>query len=160
MVITIIIIIMPKIQFLLHMRKKDLFLLPTPTEVPFNTTNSPRFCSSENPSQPNHSSLLRTTNCGILLNHRNLAFYLYCPHWFLTGGSSYQNLRANPFFLLSGSDPPIDKLEFWLPAHWTLIYLHLILQKVHDFRRTDGLAFCPRGSPAGTSVVESCRANL
>ena len=61
---------MSKIQFLLHIHKKDLFLLPTPTEVAFNTTKSPRFYSSSNPSQPNHSSLLRTTKCGILLNHR------------------------------------------------------------------------------------------
>ena len=31
---------------LLHINKKDLFLLPSPTEVAFNTTNSPRFHSS------------------------------------------------------------------------------------------------------------------
>ena len=31
------------------------------------STNSPRFYSSSNPSQPNHSSLLRTTRCGISL---------------------------------------------------------------------------------------------
>ena len=47
---------MLKIQFLLHMHKKDLFLLPTATEVAFNTNNSP--------SPPNHPSLLRTARCG------------------------------------------------------------------------------------------------
>ena len=39
-------------------------------------------------------------------------------------------------------------------------YPHLILQKVPDFRRTDGLAFCPPRSGTGTSVVQSFRANL
>ena len=105
MLILIIMIIMSKIQFLLHIHKKDLFLLPTPTEVGFNTTNSLRFYSSSNPSQPNHSSLVRTTKCGILLSHR-------------TEDSPYQNLRANPCFLLSGSDPLIAELEFWLASHW------------------------------------------
>ena len=38
-------------------------------------------------------------------------------HWFLTEGSPYQNLRANPYFVLSGSDPPIVELGFWLVAH-------------------------------------------
>ena len=38
---------MLKTQFLLHIHKKDLFLLPTSTEVAFNTTNSSRFYSSE-----------------------------------------------------------------------------------------------------------------
>ena len=38
---------MSKIPFLLHIHKKDLFLLPTPTEVAFNTTNAPKFYSSE-----------------------------------------------------------------------------------------------------------------
>ena len=28
---------MSKIQFLLHIHKKDLFIVPTPTEVAFNT---------------------------------------------------------------------------------------------------------------------------
>ena len=37
---------MSKIQFLLHIHKKDLFLLPTPTVVAFNTTNSQKFYSS------------------------------------------------------------------------------------------------------------------
>ena len=45
-IIMVIIIIMPKIQFLLDIHKKDILLLPTPTEVAFNTTNSPRFYSS------------------------------------------------------------------------------------------------------------------
>ena len=63
---------MSKIQFLLH--KKDLFLLPTPTEVAFTTTNSPSFYPSSNPSQPNHSSLLKITSYGILLNHRITVF--------------------------------------------------------------------------------------
>ena len=44
MLIIIIKIIMSKIQFLIHIRKKDLFL-PAPTEVAFNTTNFPRFYS-------------------------------------------------------------------------------------------------------------------
>ena len=43
-----------KIQ--LHIHKKDLFLLPTATEVAFSTNNSP--------SPPNHPSLLRTARCG------------------------------------------------------------------------------------------------
>ena len=38
---------MSKIQFLLHIHKKDLFLLLTPIEVAFNTTKSPRFYSPE-----------------------------------------------------------------------------------------------------------------
>ena len=59
---------MPKIKFLLHIHKKDLFLLPTPIEVAFNITNSPRFYSSSNLSQTNHFSLLRTTRCGISLD--------------------------------------------------------------------------------------------
>ena len=46
MLIIIIIIIVSKIPFLLHIHKKDLFLLPTPTEVAFNTTNAPKFYSS------------------------------------------------------------------------------------------------------------------
>ena len=37
---------MSKIQFLLHIHKKDLFLLPTLQLVAVNTTNSPRFYSS------------------------------------------------------------------------------------------------------------------
>ena len=45
-IMMVIIIIMPKIQFLLDIHKKDILLLPTPTEVAFNTTNSPRFYSS------------------------------------------------------------------------------------------------------------------
>ena len=45
-IIMVTIIIMPKIQFLLDIHKKDVLLLPTPTEVAFNTTNSPRFYSS------------------------------------------------------------------------------------------------------------------
>ena len=45
-IIMVIIMIMPKIQFLLDIHKKDILLLPTPTEVAFNTTNSPRFYSS------------------------------------------------------------------------------------------------------------------
>ena len=47
MLVIIIIILMSKIKFLLHIHKKDLFLLPTPTEVAFNTTSSPTFYSSE-----------------------------------------------------------------------------------------------------------------
>ena len=39
------------------------------------------------------------------------------PHWFLTEGPPYQNLRANPYFILSGNDPPIAELGFWLAAH-------------------------------------------
>ena len=31
-----------------------------------------------------------------------------------------------------------------------LIYPHLILQKVHDFWKTDEFAFCPAGCQAGT----------
>ena len=41
------------------------------------------------------------------------------PCLFLTEGSPYHNLRANPCFLLLGSDPSIVELEFWLAAHWT-----------------------------------------
>ena len=44
--IIVIIIIMSKIKFLLDIHKKDILLLPTPTEVAFNTTNSSRFYSS------------------------------------------------------------------------------------------------------------------
>ena len=42
------------------------------------------------------------------------------PRWILvlTEGSPYQNLRANPCFFLSGSDPLIAELEFWLADHW------------------------------------------
>ena len=51
-IIIIIIIIMLKIQFLLQIHKKDLFLLPAAAEVAFNTTNSPRLYSSAiHPSQ-------------------------------------------------------------------------------------------------------------
>ena len=43
---------MLKIQFLLQIHKKDLFLLPAAAEVAFNTTNSPRLYSSAiHPSQ-------------------------------------------------------------------------------------------------------------
>ena len=52
----------------------QLFLLPTSTEVAFNTTNSPRFYSSAIHLSANQSSPLRTTRCGILLNHRTTAF--------------------------------------------------------------------------------------
>ena len=38
--IIIVIIVMSKIQFLLRIHRKDLFLLPTPAEVEFNTTDS------------------------------------------------------------------------------------------------------------------------
>ena len=107
MLIIIIIIIISKIQFLLHIHKKDLFLLPTPTEVAFNTTKYPRFYSSSNPSQPNHSSLLRTTRCGILLNHRITAFQQH-----LASITEWMPSKANLCFLLSGSDPPIVELEF------------------------------------------------
>ena len=65
---------MPKIQFLRHIHKKDLFLLPTPTEVTFNTTNSPKFYSSSNSCQPNQSSLLRNTRCDILFNYKVTVF--------------------------------------------------------------------------------------
>ena len=61
--------IMSKMQFLLHIHKEDLFVLPTPTEVGFSTTNCPRFYCSSSPSQSNHSSLLRTNRFGGLLNH-------------------------------------------------------------------------------------------
>ena len=40
-IIIVIVIIISEIQFLLHIHKKGLFLLPTPTEVGFNATNSP-----------------------------------------------------------------------------------------------------------------------
>ena len=53
-----------------------------------------------------------------------------------------------------GSDPPIAQLKFWLAAHWA------ILQKLHGFRRIDGLAFYPPRSRAGTSVIESWRADI
>ena len=72
-----------------------------------------------------------------------------------------QNIRANPSFLLLGSDPSIAELEFRLTAHWaTELSVPNFLQKVLDFRRTDQFAFCPRGSWPGKSVVESCRTNL
>ena len=97
--------IMSKIQFLLHIHKKDLFLLPTPTEVAFNTTNSPRFYCSSNPSQPNHSSLLRINRCGILLNHRTTAFQqnsAFC-HFFICFNDSPLELMRNVFyFILKG----------------------------------------------------------
>ena len=64
MLIITIIIIMSKIQFLLQVHKKDLFLLLTAAEVAFIS----------NPSHPNHCSLLRTSRCGILLNQRITAF--------------------------------------------------------------------------------------
>ena len=38
-------------------------------------------------------------------------------HWFLTEGSTYQNLKANPCFPLFGSNPSIAELEFWFAAH-------------------------------------------
>ena len=90
---------MSKILFLLQIHKKNLFLLPTPTEVAFNTTISPRFYCPSTSAQPNHSSLMKTSRCG-----------------YITG---------------------------------PMIYPYLILQKVHDFRKTDGLAFCPPESRAG-----------
>ena len=49
-----------------HTQERSIFF-PAPIEVAFNT-NSPRFFSSSNPSQPNHSSLLRSTRCGIPLD--------------------------------------------------------------------------------------------
>ena len=117
MLLLIIIIIMSKIQFLLQMHKKDLFLLPTSTEMIFNTTNSPWFYSSAI-----HLSLiiLRTTRCDILLNTEQL---------------------------------PSNKI-------WPSVSPDLILQKVHDFRRTDGIALCTPERWTGTSAVRSCHANL
>ena len=53
-----------------------------------------------------------------------------------------------------GRDPPIAELEFWLAAHWA------ILKKLHDFIRIDGLAFYPPRNRDGTSVVESCHADI
>ena len=67
---------MSKIRFLLNIHKKNLFFLLTPTEVAFITTNCPRFYCSSNPSEPNHSSLVSTSRCGILLNYRITAFFL------------------------------------------------------------------------------------
>ena len=60
-----------------------------------------------NPSQPSHSSLLRTTRCGILLNHRITAFQQH-----LASITEWMPSKANLCFLLSGSDPPIVELEF------------------------------------------------
>ena len=75
---------MSKIQFLLHIHKKDIFLLPTPTEV------------------ASYSSYSIINNWSLT----NVAFWLSL-HRFLTEGSPYQNVRENPCFLLSGSNPPI-----------------------------------------------------
>ena len=76
---------MSKIYFLLHIFKKDLLLVPTPTLMAFNITNSPRSYFSSNPSQPNYSSLLRITNpCFLLLGSNppiaELEFWL-AAHW-------------------------------------------------------------------------------
>ena len=57
---------MSKIQFLPQIHKKNLILLPTPTEVAFNTTISPRIYCPSTSAQPNHSSLLKTSWCGYI----------------------------------------------------------------------------------------------
>ena len=49
----IIILTMSKIQFLLRIHKKDLFLLPNATEVALNTIKFSRFYYLSSPSQPN-----------------------------------------------------------------------------------------------------------
>ena len=72
--IIIIIIIMSKIQFLLYIHKKDLFLFPHSNRSNNQYHYLSKILFFSNPSQPNHSSLLRTTRCGILFNHRITAF--------------------------------------------------------------------------------------
>ena len=123
MLIIIIIIIMLITQFLLHIHKKDLFLLPIPTEMTFNTTSSPRFYSSAIHLIPIilfFWRLLGMVCCqsqdSCLLTKFSLLSPL--PHWFLKDGLPYQNLRAHPCFLLLGNDSSITELEFWLAAHW------------------------------------------
>ena len=53
-------------KILPQIHKKNLFLLPTTTEVAFNTTISPRFYCPSTSTQPNHSSLLKTSRCGYI----------------------------------------------------------------------------------------------
>ena len=57
---------------LLHITRKIYFFSRLPAKVAFNTINSPRFYCSSNPSQPNHSSLLRANRCLLIyLNKGN-----------------------------------------------------------------------------------------
>ena len=136
----------------------------------FNTTNSPRFYSSSNPSQPNHSSLLRTTKVWYLTQWQNncllTKFSLLSlpshpsPHWFLAEGHHVRILKQ---IHVSFSQVLICLSRNWcfgLLLIGPLIYPHLILQNVHNFRGRDGLAFCSPGSQAGTFGIDFCRANL
>ena len=87
-----------------------------------------------------------------------------CPHSNISGIQYHQLqdliFQAIPIILVfwgllihaSFSREAIYLLQNWsfgLLLIGSLIYLHLILQKVHDFRRTDGLGFCPPGSRTG-----------
>ena len=72
--VLIIIMIMSKIQFLLYIHKKDLFLLPHSNRSSNQYHYLFKILFFSNSSQPNHSSLLRTTRCGILFNDRITAF--------------------------------------------------------------------------------------
>ena len=115
----IITIIMSKMQFLLLIHRKDLFLLPTPTEMVFSTTNSPRFYSLAihlSPIIPVFWGLLVVISQNNCLPTKFSLLSTSC--WFLTEGSPYQNLWANPCFLLSESDLPVTELQFWYAANW------------------------------------------
>ena len=111
----------------------------------FNTTNSPRFYSSSNPSQPNRSSLLRTTKVWYLTQWQNnclltkfglLSLPPPPPPMGSSRGSPYQNLKANPCFLLSSIDLPIAKLVFWLVAHSASDLSAPNFKKRSQFQRT------------------------
>ena len=66
-------------------RSIDLFLFPHSNRSSNQYHYLSKILFFSNPSQPNRSSLLRTTRCGILFNHRitafkqNLVFYLSHP---------------------------------------------------------------------------------
>ena len=66
-------------------RSIDLFLFPHSNRNSNQYHYLSKILFFSNPSQPNRSSLLRTTRCGILFNHRitafkqNLVFYLSHP---------------------------------------------------------------------------------
>ena len=68
--------------------------------------------------------------------------------------------RVHHFRILEQIHVSFSREAIHLSLNWSfglllieplIIYPHLILQKqkVHDFRRTDRLAFCPPGSRAG-----------
>ena len=104
----------------------------------------------------------------------------------VTDTQSQNNCLLTKFSLLSPPPPPalvqrvhhikiLDQIHvsfyqevICLLLNWSfgllligpLIYPHLILQNVNDFRKTGRLVFCPPGSQVRSSTVKSCRTNL